>query len=92
MIDLGSISEGETDFQSLQDLLELSTGNRIAGFSGETLEEGNASPVERSALALHPCGIQEMLGANRLCASTAPGALRLSTFCHPHVVSCTGSR
>lgn len=80
LIGLGSISEGETDFQLLQALLELSTGNRIAGFSGETLEEGDASPVEISALALRPCGIQEVLCDNLLCTSTTPGALHLSTF------------
>lgn len=91
MIDLGSISEGETDFQPLQALLELSTGNRIADFSGETLEVGDASPVERSTLVLSPCGIQEVLGDDLLCqhCSWCSAPLHL---CHPHVVSCKGSR
>lgn len=37
MIALGSISEGETTSQPLQGLLELRTGNKTTGFSGEPL-------------------------------------------------------
>ena len=51
---LGSIFEGEEASQTLQGLLELRTGNRTADFNGELLEERDASPVERPALALPP--------------------------------------
>lgn len=44
------------------------------------MEEGGASPVDRSALALPPCGIQGVRGEDPLCASTVPAALHTSTF------------
>lgn len=88
MIILGSFSEGKETSQPLQGLLELRTGNSIAGFNEGPPWARGASPAGRPALALPPCRIREVQ-VRTLSAGTAPGALPschlLVTFMSRHV-------